>query len=381
MARPLRTRAFGFVIGSILVAMISPALHAQAIGPVESISSEGALFRLTPLSAYQDGCIDSPCECAVRRADKLVGTMRVHKPEILGTVIRYPITDICWWAVFADGTEVMITGRGEFNAISGFAGWIRELALDLSIDGSAPVRVSGLFNTETGRLNLRKFPIAGDIDRCLGVRILVDAVPVRLPVTCFALRKDSLFVEGCISGPCLCPTVGAPLSGRFVLIELGQWDGLRHFVVARVRLRVGDSAVAPARTFAGFGRYFRKETAGGAWQRMRLWLRDSAGEPAVFDSGLVEDTTPLPVLDVVLSKNGFGSCFDTELHIFARPCRICPDLTSDGVVDFDDVLTVLNHWDESYVDGAGPGDADQDGIVSFDDVMAVLAGWLDRCRR
>lgn len=369
-------------LGAALVVGASARAQEGEIGAEVSnlyFPDKGVVFKLTPQSTYRDGCIDSPCDCAVRDADRLVGTMRVQRPEFLGTVVRFPITDVRWWAVFPEGEEVSIEGEGEFNAIAGFAGCIRELKLNLSINGAEPIEVSGLFNVEECRLNLRLFPIGGDIDDCVGVRIRVDAVPVLPRVRCFALTDDSFFGEGCFGDQCACPVVGGPLRGRFGLVELDEWDGMKHFAVVRMRLAASADGQDPFRTYAGFGRYRVGLTGKGPTQRMRLWLLENGETPVDFDSGVVPLDPETPGVNIDLFDLPPNDCFNTQLRIRAARCPLCPDMSGDGTVDFADLTMVLAHWGETYLEGYGPGDADESGDVAFGDLTMILGHWRARC--
>lgn len=60
----------------------------------------------------------------------------------------------------------------------------------------------------------------------------------------------------------------------------------------------------------------------------------------------------------------------------APPCL--GDADGNGVVDFDDINSVLANW-LSTCPPPCPGDANADGIVDFEDINAVLANWLNSC--
>jgi len=64
----------------------------------------------------------------------------------------------------------------------------------------------------------------------------------------------------------------------------------------------------------------------------------------------------------------------------AAATAFCPgDSNRDGIVDFDDIVSVLANWLADYAPGTGIGDADGTGVVDFDDVVAVLSNWLSVC--
>lgn len=57
------------------------------------------------------------------------------------------------------------------------------------------------------------------------------------------------------------------------------------------------------------------------------------------------------------------------------------DANSDGVVDFNDITSILEMWGADYLPmpGSGIGDADGSGVVDFNDVVAALGNWLGVC--
>lgn len=57
----------------------------------------------------------------------------------------------------------------------------------------------------------------------------------------------------------------------------------------------------------------------------------------------------------------------------------CPgDATGDGLVNFDDLNEVLDHWESSVAPGTD-GDVTGDGLVNFADLNEVLAEWAAVC--
>ncbi len=64
----------------------------------------------------------------------------------------------------------------------------------------------------------------------------------------------------------------------------------------------------------------------------------------------------------------------------ASQCKACPgDADGSGVVDFDDVSSVIANWGASYMPGTGAGDADASGVVDFNDINFVLSNWAVVC--
>ena len=58
---------------------------------------------------------------------------------------------------------------------------------------------------------------------------------------------------------------------------------------------------------------------------------------------------------------------------FLRPCLA--DVNGDDVVDFADLLVLLEAWGECPAKGACPADVDQSGEVDFNDILALLSDW------
>lgn len=70
-----------------------------------------------------------------------------------------------------------------------------------------------------------------------------------------------------------------------------------------------------------------------------------------------------------------------EFVVCAPPPASCPgNANGDGLVDFQDISSVLANWGADYGGGTGPGDADESGVVNFDDVTSVLTNWLSLCK-
>jgi hypothetical protein len=47
----------------------------------------------------------------------------------------------------------------------------------------------------------------------------------------------------------------------------------------------------------------------------------------------------------------------------------------NGVVDIDDLLTVINAWDWTGSPGGHPADVNNDGTVNIDDLLAIINAW------
>ena len=101
----------------------------------------------------------------------------------------------------------------------------------------------------------------------------------------------------------------------------------------------GDSQVVPVGVFA--------DLYGGS---------RFVDDPDTADSG----NGPAPIVDM-------GA---VEYQVDAMPCPA--DVTEDGVVGFDDLVSILSTWGPC----AGcPQDLDGDGAVGLSDLIEVLASW------
>jgi hypothetical protein len=70
-----------------------------------------------------------------------------------------------------------------------------------------------------------------------------------------------------------------------------------------------------------------------------------------------------------------GTSLDANTNGIPDECEVpptcAPDLTGNGIVDVDDLLTVINSWGVK----GGAGDVTGNGIVDVDDLLAVINAW------
>ncbi len=69
---------------------------------------------------------------------------------------------------------------------------------------------------------------------------------------------------------------------------------------------------------------------------------------------------------------GDDSYYEMTVDCGKLACPPCPDLSGNGVVDFEDILEVLAHWGE---DGSMGGDTNDDNDVDFEDILNILGAW------
>ncbi len=108
-------------------------------------------------------------------------------------------------------------------------------------------------------------------------------------------------------------------------------------------------------------------------------VRLTAASPAL-DAGDNGDAPTGPLLDLDRSiriiDGDHDSGITVDMGAFERPCL--GDADANGVVTFDDLNIVLEHWGMSVARGTN-GDVDDDGDVDFEDLNLVLEAWGELC--
>ncbi|MDX2114489.1 MAG: dockerin type I domain-containing protein [Planctomycetota bacterium] len=78
----------------------------------------------------------------------------------------------------------------------------------------------------------------------------------------------------------------------------------------------------------------------------------------------------------------------TALEVITGTCPVsgcnappaCPgDANNDGSVNFSDITSVLQNFNNVYTPGTGPGDANLDGSVNFSDITSILQNFNTTC--
>ena len=251
-------------------------------------------------------------------ADAPRGTFVLTQVGPTSTFIEYEVSDVNWYVTQGD-TEIRITGSGKYTRVSGIAGWMHRLELDLSIDGADPEHFdSGTVAGGADFPNITDLVISMNGLYCYDIAIGVDAEPAR--VVCYRLGRTSTYQEGCLP-PCLCPILAQqPLGGMFGLVELSDNGTVIEYAVVNVDWNVLSPYVPPSSSFEGFGRYTRISGFAGWMHQMELDLSIDGGPLTPFDSGMVNGGGEFPAINIALARNGFY-CYDIILDIAARPCR------------------------------------------------------------
>ncbi len=102
---------------------------------------------LTNDAAYTEGCLP-PCLCPIFSSADLHGRYGLVELQNFGTYIEYAVVnaDFRVRSPFTPPSE-RFDGFGRYTRISGFAGWIHQMELDLSVDGGPLTRFdSGAVN-------------------------------------------------------------------------------------------------------------------------------------------------------------------------------------------------------------------------------------------
>lgn len=271
------------------------------------------IYRLGAAASWSSGCIP-PCLCPITFTDDLVGTLNVGRPKVSGNVFEYPVSDVNWLLA----GDQLITGSGKWTVIIGFAGYSQQLALNLSIDGAAPV----LF--DSGLVNGTSFPdldvtiSVGGMVGCFDTWFHVDASPVpKKFLTPYQLVDPSSLQQGCFP-PCLCPIqIAQAMKGKMVLVELEDLGTITRHAVVNVDWTAGSDFFPPV-AVRGVGIYTRISGIAGWVQRMQMGLSLDGGPVELYDTDDTTGGASFPAIDVSISKNGLF-CLDTKIDIHGIP--------------------------------------------------------------
>lgn len=289
-----------------LAAVLAPLSFAQ--------TSAAALYRLNERAAFLEGCYP-PCRCLLAQYDDLFGTFSL-KPT--GTdpqgFTHYAVGNVNWTLTYG-GTEVRITGGGEY-VTGGLLIEQQRLELDLSFDDAAPVHFdSGL--VPGGGVNPLAIDVAQNGFYCFDRVFSIDASPVSADEIVPYQLHHSVYDEGCFD-PCDCLLQEWRISGTFGLLDLRPtFDPLhKPYAVLHANWSALSIGPAPGRSWSGSGIWISE--SGGAQQRMTLDLKDQDGTLRRYKSGLVANPTVFPEISVDVAVNDFF-CFDYAFFLNAIP--------------------------------------------------------------
>jgi hypothetical protein len=106
------------------------------------------------------------------------------------------------------------------------------------------------------------------------------------------------------------------------------------------------------------------------------WSVATGGSGAIYGSGSPANHRTVnrifldPLSAELIVNSGQPSIYGAD--VIAVPANECPeDLDGSGVVDVEDLTTLLAAWNES----GGPEDLDGDGVVGTSDLLLLIAAW------
>jgi len=146
--------------------------------------------------------------------------------------------------------------------------------------------------------------------------VLLAAAPVAAdpPTVLYELDGDLGFQEGCF-GQCLCPVLGAGMTGTFGLTPATPTAAFSTWTVSEVDWQVASLGLH----ITGSG-ILQASQGVDAQQQLILDLSINGEAPERYDSGLVPASSSLPRIDAVVSLYGM-QCFDRVLAVSASPAR------------------------------------------------------------
>jgi hypothetical protein len=296
----------------VLPALLLAATAATTTNAQVLVGSNATrIYQLAPESAFEEGCFD-PCLCIVHFYDDLLGTMRLAPAPPEPGFAVYAVRDVNW---LVPGLDYWVTGSGTYRI--GSQPLMHRLELDLLFaDREIQHYDSGWQLAGAG---------AGEIAITISMNNLVCHDTVFHVVARPMVKQDlvpyslyhSSYAEGCF-GPCDCPVIDWPVSGRFGLLKLASGNTGTDFAVL---------------AFDGFVRQPDATTSSDGWpvtgdglyhlgtspqlERMRLALIENGVGPVRFDSGTVPGDGNSRRITIDLAENGFA-CFDRVYSIDAR---------------------------------------------------------------
>lgn len=314
---------------SVIATLSGVVLCAPPAAAQDSLGAgDGAVFRLTDKSEFQEGCFE-PCMCPVSATQNMRGVMRLTydasgDPSSDGENV-YRVHDVQLFVPRSDGT-LTFRGTGVYTIASPSPITLvqQRLQLDLTRDDANPDATSGPIHFDSGWVPLEqtgRINITVSINNmyCFDTVLAIDADRVpNADIVPYALEPGSTFQRGCWN-PCDC-AIGEPLpmGGTFDLVPLQLTGTFDQYAVVHADWRVAtDNAGSAWIPISGFGLYTRfSEFA--VQQRMVMALTVGDEASALFDSGSVVTIDQFPLIDVLMSINGLV-CFDTALHVIATP--------------------------------------------------------------
>ncbi|MEM7228899.1 MAG: hypothetical protein AAF432_08800 [Planctomycetota bacterium] len=319
----MKNRLALLVLGAVAMSIGTTSVSAQALTDRKPKGQE-VIYRLNDGASYIEGCFD-PCLCPISFSG-IRGTLTLKQTGMFGNVFTYAVDDVNWFVGNGATQDRLITGSGTYTRISGFAGWVHEIELKLSIDGGPFVEFNSGLQFGGGDFpDISGLSVNMNDLFCYDIQIGIDAsnVPADEVLVEQLVVNESSLTQGCLP-PCLCPIAFlGNLTGEATFVPLIDSGNYQEFAVVNVAWKTVPFAV-PAdfphvpRTFIGNGRYVRIVGIAGFLQEMELSLSDTGAPAEVFASGLVDGGADYPVFGISISDNDFV-CFNRVLGLSFKP--------------------------------------------------------------
>jgi len=162
MQRPIQ------VVSLVLAAVLAArSAGAQATGPV-------TYSLAAPPSEFAWGCF-GPCACPLVVQSEVIGTFVLTRSRVDPLFTYYDVTDVRW-KMRSGSNTVTLTGAGTYKR-GGEVALQEELALDLSVDGGAPLHFDSGLRSPGATFPEIRTQVTRHGDACFDTVITVDARP------------------------------------------------------------------------------------------------------------------------------------------------------------------------------------------------------------
>jgi hypothetical protein len=303
----MRRRRLLLAVLPALLLLAATAATAQ----ITAATPPGPIYRLTPDSAFEDGCFD-PCLCPVHFYDRLAGTMRLVPAAPEPGFVVHEVRDVNW---IVPGLDWWVTGSGTYRL--GGQPLMQRLELDLKVDGRDVQHFdSGLVFTDGAQAGIA-ITISMNNMVCHDTVFHLVARPIVMQEIVPYTLYRSQYEEGCF-GLCDCLVSARPLTGRFGLLKLADGETGADFAVLNFKGLVREPATTATDTgwpVEGVGIY--RVGAPARDERLRLALREDGRGVTRFDSGTIPGDGDLKRIDIDVAADGFA-CYDRVYSIHAR---------------------------------------------------------------
>lgn len=308
----------------LVLGLWAPTAHSQTLTDrrvAPSLTSATSLYKLDADASVVQGCFP-PCLCPIQFNPSFRGTFELRRVPSFDFLFQTFRMDNINWLVGNGESEFRLTGYGIYRRSIGLG--VHELKLRL-VMGDTPVAFDSGLVPGGNFTPLPRIDISVDMNDqfCFDTVLNIRSSPVRNDALIPYQITSGSYQEGCLP-PCLCPVFQAqPVSGTMNLLPLGHGsNGFFEFAVVNVDWAIHPPAPSPLPAFtpvSGLGIYqvALLSTSAGGDQRMLLDL-NVGGTPDRWDSGLMPNNGPFPIIDLQLAVNDFF-CFEQIFSIRSEP--------------------------------------------------------------